>query len=162
MKNFALVLLCNLVSLMASAQTTTVNYNYSSEDFPNPERGFYKYSETRSANYTLLDSTTIANYRALHQPFSAGYSVHSTLVFRYFFLEDFKNSAISASYLENIQRDFDTARKAGVKLIPRFAYTDDVDGSTCSQFICPPYGDAPKNIVLGHISQLKPKLVRSY
>lgn len=139
-------------------QSTTINYTYSSEDFVNPERGFYRYSETRSANYSLLDSATIAGYRNLTMPFSANFSVYTSLVFRYFFLEDFKNSTISASYLENIQKDFDTARKAGVKLIPRFAYTDEVDGSTCGSFICPPYGDAPKNIVLQHIAQLKPVL----
>ena len=136
-------------------QSSTVSYTYTTADFVNPERGFYRYSETRSANYTLLDSATIASYRDLHTPFSAAYSVYSSLVFRYFFLEDFKTGDISQSYLDNMVLDFETARKAGVKLIPRFAYTDTVNPDGCTSFICPPYGDAPKNIVLGHIAQLK-------
>ena len=144
-----------------TAQTTNVAYSYSSDDFANPERGWYRYSETRSGSYTALDSTEIANYRQLHTPFSAGYSVYSTLVFRYFFLEDFTNSAISAAYLAAMEQDFATARSAGVKLIPRFAYTDQVDNS-CGLSFCPPYGDASKAIVLQHIEQLKPILQENY
>lgn len=143
------------------AQSTTITYTYSSEDFVNPERGFYRYSETRSANYTPLDSAQIAGYRSLHTPFSAGYSVYTSLVFRYFFLEDFKNSPISAAYLAAVEQDFATARAAGVKLIPRFAYTDQVDNS-CGSSFCPPYGDASKAIVLQHIAQLKPILQENY
>ena len=140
------------------AQTSTVNYTYSDADFVNPERGFYRYSETRSASYSLLDSAELAGYRQLHTPYSAGYSVYSSLVFRYFFLEDFKSSAISQSYLDNMTTDFATARKAGVKIIVRLAYTDDVDGSSCSSWICPPYGDASKARILSHIAQVGPIL----
>ena len=137
---------------------STINYTESTEDFPNPERGFYRYTETRSASYSVLDATTLAGYRNLNTPPSAGYSIYSSLIFRYFFLEDFTGSAISQSYLDNMVLDFAAARTAGVKVIPRFAYTDNVDGSTCSSFICPPYGDAPKAQVLAHIAQLAPIL----
>jgi hypothetical protein len=143
------------------AQSSFVSYTYSTEDFVNPERGFYRYSETRSGNYSPLDSATLANYRSLHQPYSAGYMVYSSLIFRYFFLEDFKSGPISQVYLNKMIADFATARKAGVKLIPRFAYTDEVNPNGCSSFICPPYGDAPKNIVLGHITQLKSVLLNN-
>jgi len=137
---------------------STVNYIESTEDFPNPERGFYRYTEARSASYSILDAATLATYRNLNNPPSAGYSIYSSLIFRYFFLEDFTGSAISQSYLDNMVLDFAAARTAGVKVIPRFAYTDNVDGSTCSSFICPPYGDAPKAQVLAHIAQLAPVL----
>lgn len=137
---------------------TTVTYQASTSDFANPERGFYRYSEARSSNYILLDQTTLENYRLLHTPPTATYSIYSTLVFRYFFLEDFKASNISQTYLDNIQADFNTARLAGVKIIPRFAYTDEVDGSSCASFICPPYGDAAKSWILTHINQLQPIL----
>jgi hypothetical protein len=41
-------------------------------------------------------------------------------------------------------------------LIPRFTYTLAQNAGSCPEgFICPPYGDAPKTIVLEHISQLK-------
>lgn len=137
---------------------TTINYQTSTNDFANPERGFYRYSETRSSNYTLLSQNTLEGYRLLHTPPGANYSIYSTLVFRYFFLEDFKNSNISQAYLDNIQTDFNTARSSGIKLIPRFSYTDEVNSNGCSNWICPPYGDAPKNWVLTHISQLQPLL----
>lgn len=147
------------VQLSAVAQTKTVLYQASSSDFPNPERGFYRYSETRSGNYSPLDQTTLEGYRDFHVPTStANYSIYSTLVFRYFFLEDFKNSNISQDYLDRMQEDFNTARAAGIKLIPRFAYTDEVDSTSCSNWICPPYGDAPKSQILAHIDQLKPVL----
>jgi hypothetical protein len=86
----------------------------------------------------------------LHMSFSGTYSIYSSLVFRYFVLDNFKTSPISNSFLQNLQTDFNTARKAGVKLIPRFAYT--------IAFNSPPYGDATKSIVLSHIEQLKPYL----
>ena len=140
-----------------SAQTT-ISYLPSTDNFANPERGFYRYSETRSSNYTLLDQATLEGYRQLHTPASASYSIYSTLVFRYFFLEDFKTANISQTYLDNIQTDFNTARLAGVKIIPRFAYTDEVNPDGCSSWICPPYGDAAKSWVLTHLGQLAPIL----
>lgn len=85
---------------------STINYTESTEDFPNPERGFYRYTETRSASYNVLDATTLAGYRNLNTPPSAGYSIYSSLIFRYFFLEDFTGSAISQSYLDNMALDF--------------------------------------------------------
>lgn len=150
---FLFFILFTLGSL--SAQTTMVSYIESDEDFVNPERGFYRYSATSSTNYNPLDSATIAGYREFHTPFSADYSVYSSLVYRYFFLEDFKNGPISQAYLDNVAQDFATARKAGVKLIVRFAYTEEVNSNGCSSWICPPYGDAAKSIVLGHIAQLE-------
>lgn len=155
------VLLIGIIPEKSTAQRTTINYDYSIADFVNPERGWYRYSETRSGNYTPLDFATISGYRLLHTPFSANYSIYSSLVFRYFFLEDFKNGPISAAYLSAVEADFATARAAGVKLIPRFAYTDEVDDS-CGTSFCPPYGDASKEIVLQHIEQLKPILQENY
>ena len=60
-----------------------------------------------------------------------------------FYLEDFKNSPISSTYLTNIQTDFNRCRNAGVKVIVRFAYNSDSSQT-----------DASKAIVLSHISQL--------
>lgn len=137
---------------------TTITYQSSTDDFANPERGFYRYSSTSSTAYSLLDQTTLEGYRSLHMPFGASYSIYSTLVFRYFFLEDFKSSNISQAYLDNMQTDFNTARAAGVKLIPRFAYTETTSGDGCAGDICPPYGDAAKVWVLTHIDQLQPIL----
>ncbi len=158
MKNKIFILLSFILSIHISAQTTTVNYTESTDDFPNPERGFYRYAGTHSDSYSLLNASTLASYRNLHTPPSASYSIYSTLVYRIFYLDDFTNSAISSTYLDNVQADFDAARTAGVKLIVRFAYTNDIDGSTCASWICPPYGDASKTWVLHHIGQLQPYL----
>ncbi|RYE20371.1 MAG: DUF4832 domain-containing protein, partial [Sphingobacteriales bacterium] len=46
-----------------------------------------------------------------------------------------------------------------VKLVPRFVYTASATPGNCPEgFICPPYGDATKTIILSHIAQLKPVL----
>lgn len=145
----------NLVKI----EKVNVNYTESMEDFPNPERGFYRYSETHSSNYEPLSAEELKGYRSLESIQSANYKVLSTLVFRYYVLDDVVNTAISASFLTNIKKDFEAARAAGVKLIPRFVYTVTAKPGNCPEgFICPPYGDASKAIVLNHIAQLKPVL----
>ncbi|WP_423149356.1 DUF4832 domain-containing protein [Rubrolithibacter danxiaensis] len=137
----------------------TVTYEKSDEDFPNPERGFYRYSETRASNYTLLDLQELKKYRNANTVSGAEYKVVSTLVFRYFILDGFNDKLLPESFLENFKKDCETARQAGLKLIPRFTYTVDAKSGNCpEQFICPPYGDAPKAVVLSHIAQLKPVL----
>ncbi|WP_169435036.1 DUF4832 domain-containing protein [Neolewinella persica] len=155
---FRVLLLLMVCTGTVQAQTTTVTYPVSTVDFPNPERGFYRYTETRSGNYDQLTESELADFRNPYTPNGAQYSIVSTLAFRYFFLEDFKAGPISAAYLNGVTADFAAARAAGVKIIPRFAYTDEVNGNGCPSFICPPYGDAPKNIVLDHIDQLAPIL----
>lgn len=143
-----------------NSQTTTVNYTAVSTDFPNPERGFYRYSNTHAGNYTFLDVNTLKGYRTEHSIPNANYRVNSTLVFRYFVMDGFTNQPLSATLLSNFQTDFDAARAAGVKLIPRFVYTITATAGSCPEgFLCPPYGDATKAVVLNHIQQLKPLLI---
>lgn len=144
---------------LVKIEKINVTYVESAEDFPNPERGFYRYSEVHSSNYITLNEAELKAYRSLLSVESANYQVTSTLVFRYYVLDDVVNTAISASFLANLKKDFNAARAAGVKLIPRFTYTTNAKPGDCPEgFICPPYGDAPKAIVLNHIVQLKPLL----
>lgn len=146
-------------SELVQVEKIKVTYVESNEDFPNPERGFYRYSETYASNFTVLDANELKGYRSLQSISNANYKVYSTLVFRYYILDGLTNAAIGASFLTHVQSDFDAARTAGVKLIPRFVYTVNQTAGNCPEgFICPPYGDAPKNIILNHISQLKPVL----
>jgi hypothetical protein len=145
----------NLVKI----EKINVTYNESSEDFPNPERGFYRYSEVHSSNYVTLKEDELKAYRSPQAIESANYQVTSTLVFRYYVLDDVVNTAISTSFLTNLKKDFEAARAAGVKLIPRFVYTATAKPGNCPEaFICPLYGDAPKAVILNHIAQLKPVL----
>ncbi|MBX9851265.1 MAG: DUF4832 domain-containing protein [Cytophagaceae bacterium] len=123
------------------AQQTTVNYTASALEIPNPERGFCRWTETSSSSHTALDLTNLIQLRQNNL---------QTLIFRYYYLNSFLTSPISTSYLNLITQDFNTIRQAGVKVIIRFAYTDNLPGS-------PPYNDSPaKSILLNHIQQLKP------
>ncbi len=57
------------------------------------------------------------------------------------------NAPISQDYLNKIQADFNAVRNAGIKIIPRFAYSDsDVAGQR----------DASKAQIISHINQLQP------
>jgi hypothetical protein len=137
----------------------TIKYTESTEDFPNPERGFYRYAATSAGSYTPLVLSQLQGWRGLRSADGGNYQVYSTLVFRYFIMDIFKSTALSPAFLLAIKNDFDIARTAGIKLIPRFVYTTSVASGSCPEgFICPPYGDAPKNIVLQHLAQLKPVL----
>jgi hypothetical protein len=146
---------------LVKVEKVNVTYIESADDFPNPERGFYRYSEVHSSNYTVLTTAELKGYRSPQSIDGANYQVSSTLVFRYYILDDVVNTNISASFLTNIKKDFEAARAAGVKLIPRFVYTATAKPGNCPEgFICPLYGDAPKAIILNHITQLKPVSAR--
>ena len=119
--------------------TSAVIYTENTLDvLENPFRGFYRHTETHSIEYSPLTVSQLKSYREQD---------HVTLILRIFYLEDFVNSSVSGEYLENIRNDLDVVREAGFSVIVRFAYTSN---STL------PYGDAPKDIVLQHISQLAP------
>jgi hypothetical protein len=156
---FILLPLVFLLGLYTSyTQTSTVTYNTTQLDFVNPDRGFYYPTITYASNHSPLVASNLMDKRTNYfTPWQANYDVRTSLVFRYFVLDDFKNSPISAAYLSLIEADFNTARSAGVKLIVRFSYinstTDDPNNASCT--ICPPYGDADKARVLEHIGQLK-------
>ncbi len=119
-----------------SAQTfEQVDYVISDDNIANPERGFYHQVSSFSEENLL------------------GYKeTGKRLILKNFILKDFKNKAISADFLRDLQKDFDKIRKAGFKIIVRFAYTETLTN---------PYGDAPPEIVLMHINQLKPILTRN-
>ncbi len=137
----------------------SITYTESTEDIVNPERGFFQYAEIRASNYVPLDQATLAAYRNSQKINGAAYSVSCSLVYVEYVLDSFLNSPISSSFLTNLNHDFAAARAAGVKLIPRFIYTNTTHAGNCAeQSICPLYGDATKAVILGHIAQLKPLL----
>lgn len=118
-----------------------ITYRPSDEIFANPERGFYKYSLIELASGRgALSQSQISGYR------NSGIS----LVMRYFYLKDFKDKPLTQAVLDEIEQDFATARNAGIKLIPRFAY---------SQAQNEP--DAPLDIILQHLDQLQPVLTNN-
>ncbi|TDP58053.1 DUF4832 domain-containing protein [Flavobacterium dankookense] len=129
-----------LLTLSANAQTTSVSYTESTENFSNPERGFYHHTETNSANYSPLTQSSLVNYRNNEK---------ITLILRVFYLSDFLNTPISQSYLDNMRNDFNKIRNAGIKCVVRFAYSRQ---TTLGQ------RDASKAQMLSHIQQLTPLL----
>ena len=129
--------------------TTNVNYTTSTVAMPNPERGFYQHTETFANNYTPLSTASLSALRNGYTSSGATYTTPVTLILRVFYLENFKTSAISATYLTKMQTDFDAARTAGVKVIVRFAYT---------QKSTTPYGDADLSRIQSHLTQLQPLL----
>ncbi len=139
-----------------------VTYQESVEDFLNPERGFYRTASTSSSNFISLDKQTLQSYRTVSTIPGSKYKVASSLLYRVYILDDFKNKPLSQDFLKKMEEDFEIAREAGVKIILRFSYNNTVHSGGCPEgTICPPYGDAPKSIVLQQISQLKPYLERN-
>jgi hypothetical protein len=120
--------------------TYTFNYQPKADSFANPERGFYEATKTHSAKYKPVDLATLQCYRQ---------NEAVSLVHRFFYLEGFANSDISQQYLDLMQADFDKIRQAGLKVIPRFAYSE-----TAGPNLSPPYGDASKERILSHLNQL--------
>lgn len=118
------------------ASTSEVTYMASDDKFPNPERGFYKYSESNlGANPSALSEATLKSYR----------TQNITLIYRIFYLKAFRDKALSQEALDQIDADMATLRKSGIKCVLRFAYTSAINEA-----------DAPLDIVLQHLDQLKP------
>lgn len=122
-----------------------MTYIPSDEVFPNPERGFYAQDMPLWIN-KQRSPQSVEDLRALRDE---GIS----LVRWYFLIDEFRSKALSASVLSYIDSQFDVAREAGVKVIPRFAYNFPMGGEY--PFTDP---DAPLSRVLSHIDQLKPVL----
>jgi hypothetical protein len=133
MKKQIIILFLLLTTFISKSQTVT--YTASNENFPNPERGWYKYAKTNSiGTYSFLSKSSLDGYKLNNK---------ITLLLRIYDLGAFINAPISQTFLNNIQTDFNTLRAAGFKCILRFRYseTDNID--------------ATKSIILNHIEQLK-------
>lgn len=129
---------------------TVRTYEADAATVANPERGFYHHTETHyrpgGSGYAPLDRERLRAWRVQEQV---------TQILRVFYLEKFADSDwIDDGYLDLVRADFAAARQAGVKVIVRFAYAQPRDAWPYQ----PPYGDAPKARVLGHIAQLAPAL----
>lgn len=118
-------------------QYSIIQYESSDKTLQNPFRGFYHHTETHSVDYYFLDSQQLEEYR----------QNNITTILRVYYLENFLSTPISEEYLINIKSDMDVIRAEGFNVILRFAYTSNTTL---------PYGDAPKEIIVEHIAQLKP------
>ncbi|MBA3545112.1 MAG: DUF4832 domain-containing protein [Nannocystis sp.] len=98
----------------------------------NPERGFYQYVSLRT-----LDESTLADAAA------DGLS----LLYGQVLIPEFRDSPLDAALLNKVSASLDLVREHGMKVVPRFHYSDDIDEP-----------DADLQRILGHIEQLKPIL----
>ena len=118
---------------------TAVSYTPDNTKFSNPERGFYKYTECHLGTGTgSLNESTLKSWRI---------NDNITLIYRIYYLKNFRESPLTDPALADLDKDFDIMRNAGIKCILRFAY---------SQSETEP--DAPVSTILTHLDQLKPYL----
>jgi Domain of unknown function (DUF4832)/Domain of unknown function (DUF4874) len=133
-----MALLCVAAQLaLGAGPISVVDYEASTEDFPNPERGFYSQlllSDHRPGS-SLLSTVRLESLRLKNQ----------TGIRRLYEISGFRDRDLSPVFLDTLSRDFDAARKAGFKLILRFGYDFTAKGQ-----------DAPKEVILRHLDQLKP------
>ncbi|MDG5766272.1 DUF4832 domain-containing protein [Balneolales bacterium ANBcel1] len=123
-----------------SSNSSLVTYSPTDSNFPNPERGFYNWSQAGPSSSPLV-ATNLASMR----------SEGKSLLYRAYFLGDFRDSDISQGFLDLMEADFHAAREAGIKLVLRFRYTTSMDDP-----------DAPADRVLAHIEQLQPLFEENY
>lgn len=144
MKN--LIYLTQFLFFLGLYGQNNVAYTENLNVIANPERGLQKYSIT-DANYSSTNNYTNINRDTLEAWRESSDKV--TVVFRYFLLSNFLNSDINQTYLDNIQNDFDVIRSAGLKVIVRFSYSDNISNGPQQPLL---------SQILKHLGQLSPIL----
>ena len=128
-----------ICSPVSAQEMRKLIFEESFEDFPNPERGFY---HSRSL-------AEIQNFDIRGE--------NLTLVYLRVIADKFRDKPLSEEFLHTVQNGFDEARKNGIKINPRVAYNYGPYPGAKAR-----YGDdAPLDIVLTHISQLKPLWIKN-
>lgn len=151
MKRFTLLAtaLCTLLAVISCEKKPLdpykglekVSFTESDALIANPERGFYSTVETHNAGKVGINQAKIDVAR----------SQGRTLFLLEYYLTDYMDKPIADDYLNIIRANFQALREGGAKALVRFAYKN---GYADSDW---PY-DAPEDIVLGHVAQLKPIL----
>lgn len=145
-----------------ASTTKTVTYSGTTALFSNPERGFYRYFESRGTapvNWTVAD---FQNTNAVSW-LSAAEEATLTQAYCIFYLDAFLKSNISTTFLTHIQANLANVRAAGRKCILRFAYTDnstDANNNGIPDLLENPQLDTEPDLpqLLTHIDQLTPIL----
>ncbi|MEO9570231.1 MAG: DUF4832 domain-containing protein [Polaribacter sp.] len=156
MKIRFIYLCCLFITFMSCSEykqsSVEVFYETDLDEFINPERGFYRPFGTKASNFVPLNTEILLNLRKPN-PAAGGFDVATSLTYRAYQLDVFKEKLISNEILNAIQTDMDIIRKVGNKIVLRFSYSD----SCCT----PPFNDAPKATILKHLVQLKPILEKN-
>jgi len=123
---------------------STVSFSTVSEDFRNPERGFFY------GYLGLTDSEGSYAWLTNAQDDLPGYTLAGVLVR----LDLYRSTALPQSKLTELSNALGRIRSAGLKVVLRFEYWD--SGSPVPGDSSP--GDATEAAILGHIRQLAPLL----
>lgn len=117
--------------------------------FANPERGFHTAKEFHSPNPTAMTPGTV----------KISYDLGTTLIHIDYYLEDYRNTLIPESYLEVVRQNMQALREGGCKCILRFAYTGtDLYRAESYATNYEDPREAPLDLILQHIAQIKPIL----
>ncbi len=122
---------------------TGATFTTSDADFPNPERGFYRWTWSNLDTFSRADAD---------DAYKNGYR----LLFSKLDLSAYRGSDLAPALLAQIETALAQARAGGVKLVLRAVYNypeSEVDYQNAK--------DAPLSRVLAHIEQLKPVLQRN-
>lgn len=141
MINIKLIFLTLLIINVTAYSQTIINYQANDSSIANPERGWF-YSIGAWSNNNLMAFPTLTELDSLRNS-----NDKVTLIRRYYLLDDYINSPISQSLLDEFQNNCDSLRAAGFKLIPRFTYN-------FSSAL--PQNDASVQWTFFHLNQLKP------
>ena len=112
-----------------SGPTVTIDFEPSNLDFRNPERGFFR----------TIDLVGGEDVRWVRR---SGHTLAQAIVR----LDDYRYRALDGAFLSALRAGFAEVRRAGIKVVLRFAYNDSFDE------------DASRSRILGHIDQLAPIL----
>lgn len=121
----------------------TIYFTETEEQLANPERGFYvqEYYESTDMDKKLT-LPAVESYRDLYQ---------ITLFLHSYYLTDYKECDIPQDFLDRLDRNMDTLREGGAKVILRFSYEHERGAKN------KPW-DATPEWALRHIEQLEPYL----
>lgn len=127
----------------ASAEVVSRSYPASDAEIVNPERGFWSFASEDFSKSTKGDLAYIRKQGL-------------TMVYGVIRLDAFRRKPLTDDLLNRIDRSFERARQAKLKVIVRFVYNYPADEHEYQNA-----KDAPLDVVLGHIGQLKPLLARN-
>ena len=133
-----IVFLAGLLFAGCCQAGTSIKFIEATEPFASPERGFWRFVDDDFAK--VSDENLAALY---DEGLTLGYGVVR--------LDDYRDSELKPEFLAKLQTRFDATRKAGIKIILRFAYNYPSSSSEYENA-----KDAPLSIVLKHIEQLTP------
>lgn len=137
---FALMLPLAAPATAQHDDLVSVVYTASDEHLPNPERGFFTYTESFPHSPVLNAS----RLRALRDE-------SITLIWALYSIGAYRDQDLPDSFLERLDADFAAMRDAGIKCVLRFRYALNMQEP-----------DAPLEVVLRHLDQLQPVFERNY